>query len=88
MDFSALPPELVSQMPIVAVLLWIGVQSRKEMVAAITRLTERVDQVRLEVRALRVDLGRFDDIDGDLPPVAPAPPPPAPIPISRRDLHS
>jgi hypothetical protein len=88
MDFSALPPELVSQMPIVAVLLWIGVQSRKEMVAAITRLTERIDQVRLEVRALRVDLGRVDDIDDDLPPVAPAPPPPGHVPISRRDLHS
>ena len=88
MDFSALPPELVSQMPIVAVLLWIGVQSRKEMVAAITRLTERIDQVRLEVRALRVDLGRVDDIDDDLPPVAPAPPPPAPTPLHRRDLHS
>ena len=87
MDFSALPPELVSQMPIVAVLLWIGVQSRKEMVAAITRLTERIDQVRLEVRALRVDLGRIDDIDGDLPPVAPAPPPPTPIPLARRDLR-
>ena len=91
MDFSALPPELVSQMPIVAVLLWIGVQSRKEMVAAITRLTERVDHVRLEVRALRSDLGRLDnveDIDDDLPPVAPAPPPPAPILLARRDLRS
>jgi hypothetical protein len=87
MDFSALPPELVGQMPIVAVLLWIGVQSRKEMVAAITRLTERIDQVRLEVRALRVDLGRTDDLDDDLPPVAPAPPPPAPIAIGRGDLR-
>jgi len=83
MDFSSLPPELVSQMPLVAVLLWIGVQSRKEMLAALNRLTERIDQVRLEVRALRVDLGRTDDLDDDLPPVAPAPPPPAPVAISR-----
>jgi len=88
MDFSNLPPELVSQMPLVAVLLWIGVQSRKEMLAALNRLSDRIDQVRLEVRALRVDLGRADDIDGDLPPVVPAPPPPAPIPIARRDLRS
>jgi len=88
MDFSNLPPELVSQMPMVAVLLWIGVQSRKEMLAALNRLSDRIDQVRLEVRALRVDLGRPDDIDGDLPPVAPAPPPPAPIPLRRTDLHS
>ena len=57
MDFSNLPPELVSQMPLVAVLLWIGVQSRKEMLAALTRLSDRIDQVRLEVRALRVDIG-------------------------------
>jgi len=64
MDFSTLPPELVSQMPLVAVLLWIGVQSRKEILAALAGLTERIDQVRLEVRALRVDLGRLDD-DGD-----------------------
>ena len=83
MDFSTLPPELASQMPLVAMLLWIGVQSRKEMLAAIARLTERIDQVRLEVRALRVDLGRPDDLDDDLPPVAPAPPPPAPIALGR-----
>lgn len=91
MDFSALPPELVSQMPLVAVLLWIGVQSRKELIAAIERLSERIDQVRAEVRALRVDLGRPDvpgvlDDDDDLPPVAPAPPPPAPIPLAGREL--
>lgn len=67
MDFSTLPPELVSQMPLVAVLLWIGVQSRKEILAALTGLTERIDQVRLEVRALRVDLGRIDDDDDDTP---------------------
>ncbi len=69
MDFSNLPPELVSQMPLVAVLLWIGVQSRKEMLAALTRLSDRIDQVRLEVRALRVDIGHpraFDD-DGQPP---------------------
>ncbi len=58
MDFTALPPELVSQMPLVAVLLWLGVQSRKELIAAIGRLSDRIDQVRLEVRALRSDLGR------------------------------
>jgi len=87
MDFSTLPPDLVAQMPLVALLLWIGLQSRKEMVAAIERLTERIDQVRLEVRALRVDLGR-DVVDDDLPPVAPAPPPPTPISAAGRgDLH-
>ena len=69
MDFSALPPELVAQMPLVAVLLWIGIQARKEVLAALTGLTERIDQVRLEVRALRVDLGRPDDFDDDEPPI-------------------
>ena len=87
MDFSNLPPELVSQMPMVAVLLWIGVQSRKEMLAALNRLSDRIDQVRLEVRALRVDLGRPADLDDDLPPVAPAPPPPTPIALAGREAR-
>ena len=65
MDFSNLPPELVSQMPLVAVLLWIGVQSRKEMLAALTRLSDRIDQVRLEVRALRVDIGHVRALEDD-----------------------
>jgi len=65
MDFSNLPPELVSQMPLVAVLLWIGVQSRKEMLAALTRLSDRIDQVRLEVRALRVDIGHPRALEDD-----------------------
>jgi len=65
MDFSNLPPELVSQMPLVAVLLWIGVQSRKEMLAALARLSDRIDQVRLEVRALRVDIGRPRSLDDE-----------------------
>ena len=69
MDFSNLPPELVSQMPLVAVLLWIGVQSRKEMLAALTRLSDRIDQVRLEVRALRVDIGHGRVPEDDQPPL-------------------
>ncbi len=85
MDFSNLPPELVSQMPIVAVLLWIGMQSRKELLAALDRLSDRIDDVRLEVRALRVDLGRSDDFDDDVPPAAPAPPPLAPVALGRRE---
>jgi|GEM_PF-2473124 len=87
MDFSNLPPELVSQMPIVAVLLWIGVQSRKELLAALDRLSDRIDDVRLEVRALRVDLGRRDDFDDEAPPAAPAPPPLAPVALARRELR-
>ena len=67
MDFSNLPPELVSQMPMVAVLLWIGVQSRKELLGAIRELSQRIDQVRLEVRALRVDLGRPLPPDDEAP---------------------
>ncbi len=86
MDFSTLPPELVGQMPLVALLLWIGIQSRKELLAAMASLTERVDQVRLEVRALRVDLGR-DVLDDDLPPAAPAPPPPTPAAARTGELH-
>ncbi len=68
MDFTSLPPELVSQMPLVAALLWLGVQSRKELVAAIARLSDRIDRVRLEVRALRSDLGR-PGLDDDEPPL-------------------
>jgi hypothetical protein len=56
MNFSDLPPELVSQMPLVAVLLWIGIQSRRELLGAIAKLTDRIDQVRLEVHALRLQL--------------------------------
>ncbi len=58
MDFSTVPPELFSQMPMVAVLLWIGIQARKELLASLDRLSERGGAVQLEVRGLRLDLVR------------------------------
>ena len=58
MDFSTIPPELFSQMPMVAVLLWIGIQARKELLASLERLSERVGSVQMEVRGLRLDLVR------------------------------
>ena len=58
MNLSDLPPELISQAPLAAVLWWIGVQARKELLAGITRLEQGLGGVRGELRSLRRDLGQ------------------------------
>ena len=81
MDFSSLPPDLLSQTPLVAILLWIAIQTRKEILSALQTLGLAVVAVQTEIRELRIDLGQT--VPPPAPPVVPAPPPsPAAPPIA------
>jgi hypothetical protein len=53
-----LPPELVAELPLAAVLLWIGIQARRELVSAIDKLGGGISDMRGELRELRRDFAR------------------------------
>jgi len=73
-DFSSLPPDLLSQTPLVAILLWMAVQTRREILSALEKLGLALVAVQTEIRELRRDLGQTPSSS----PAAPPPPPPAP----------
>ena len=76
MDFSSLPPDLLSQTPLVAILLWIAIQTRREILSALEKLGLAIVAVQTEIRELRIDLGQTTPRPA--PPVVPAPPPSPP----------
>lgn len=53
---SDLPAELVGQAPLVAVFLWAALQAKREILDRFDRVSVRVDEVRDELRDLRIDL--------------------------------
>ena len=78
MDFSSLPPDLLSQTPLVAILLWMAVQTRREILSALEKLGLAIVAVQTEIRELRMDLGQ--PVAPPVPPVISAPPPSPPAP--------
>lgn len=75
MDFSSLPPDLLSQTPLVAILLWIAVQTRREILSALETLGLAIVAVQTEIRELRRDLGQTPSSSAPAPPPSPPAPP-------------
>lgn len=50
-----MPPEIWEQAPVVAVILWIGIQSRREVIQRFDKITDRLDAVLVELVAVARD---------------------------------